>query len=172
MALSFFLAHLSHAGKGPSKEHADSVNVLKNIIVKSNTINSSAVGFAGAPSNSWYAFAFLATIATERELLAMTTDRSPVLRLYAYTALLHRKSGDTARVVKKLSSDHSTVHTLSGCIMNETRVSEAVNDVGIWYYPEALDNFRSSLKDKKYKHELFQSLKGGKAVQRFVSRGE
>lgn len=148
--------------------HADSVHALKNIIGNSNTITSSAVGFAGSPSNTWYAFAYLTSIATEKELLEMTKDKNPVLKLYAYTALMHKNYKHINRVKRQLLKDDTEVKTLSGCIMGNTTVAKAVEDTGNWYYEGAIDEFEKAIrKDKKYKKELYASLINNKPVKRF-----
>jgi hypothetical protein len=152
--------------------HADSVNALKNIIGNSNTISSSAVGFAGSPSNTWYAFAYLTSIATEKELLEMTKDKNPVLKLYAYTALMHKNYKHINRVKKQLAKDDTEVKTLSGCIMGNTTVAKAAEDPGTWYYAGAIDEFEKAIKkDKKYKKELYTSLINNKPVKRFPYEG-
>lgn len=158
--------------QGKKYTHADSVSLLKNIIANSNTITSSAVGFAGSPSNTWYAFAYLATIATNKELLAMTKDKSAVLRLYAYTALLHKNYKDIESVRNRFLKDTTEVKTLSGCIMDNTTVAKAVEDPGTWYYGGGVDEFEKAIqKDKKYRKELFTALVNGKPVKRFPYEG-
>ena len=148
--------------------HADSVNALKNIIGTSNTVTSSAVGFAGSPSNTWYAFAYLTGIATEKELLEMTKDKNPVLKLYAYTTLMHKNYKHIDRVKRQLMKDDTEVKTLSGCIMGNTTVAKAAEDPGHWYYAGAVDEFQKAIrKDKKYKKELYSSLISNKPVKRF-----
>lgn len=145
--------------------HADSVNALKNIIGNSNTITSSAVGLAGSPSNTWYAFAYLTSIATEKELLEMTKDKNPVLKLYTYTALMHKNSRHIDRVRRQLKKDTTQVKTLSGCIMGNTTVAKAMEDPGDWYYAGAIDEFQKAIrKDKKYKKELYSALINNKPV--------
>jgi hypothetical protein len=148
------------------RSHTDSVNALMNIIGNSNTITSSAVGFAGSPSNTWYAFAYLTSIATEKELLEMTKDKNPVLKLYAYTSLLHKNYKHIDKVKKQLSTDTTSVKTLSGCIMGNTTVAKAVEDPGTWYYSGSIDEFEKAIKkDKKYKKELYTALVNNKPVK-------
>jgi hypothetical protein len=159
---------LAADAQGKKYTHADSVNALKNIIGNSNTVSSSAVGFAGSPSNTWYAFAYLTTIATEKELLAMTEDKNPVLKLYAYTALVHKNYKRINRVKKQLSKDNTEVKTMSGCIIGTTTVAKAIEDTGEWYYAGSVEQFEKAIKkDKKYKKELYTALVNNTPVKRF-----
>lgn len=149
--------------------HKDSVRRLESVILKSNTITASAVGFAGAPAATWYSFAYLVKIATKDELLRMSYSKNPVLRLYAYTGLQYKNYDDMALLHKRLASDTATVHVFSGCLISTTTVSETVESgTGQWYSKEQLDRFMISLrKDKKYERELFSAIVNNKPIPRY-----
>jgi hypothetical protein len=148
--------------------HKDSVYILKQIILESNTVMGSSVGFAGSPSNTWYAFAWLINIATPQELLGMATHKNAVLRLYAYTGLLYRRYKPAATIIEKFSNDTTTVRTLSGCIMNNTTVAEALNNTGVWYDKTSVQELWKAIQtDARYRKEIFTALKDNKPVKRY-----
>jgi hypothetical protein len=170
MAVFILTVSFSSFGQeGKKNTHTDSVTILKNIIKESTTVSSSAVGFAGSPSRSWYSFAYLVSIATESELLAMTRDTNPALRLYAYTGLVHKKYKNIDQVTQRLSRDKAFVKTLSGCIMGTTSVDKALHNTGEWYYEPAVSDFIKILKaGNTYRSELFTALSLNKPIKRFV----
>jgi hypothetical protein len=169
MTVFILTISFSSFSQGEKRTHADSVSILKNIIKESATVSSSAVGFAGSPSRSWYGFAYLVSISIESELLAMTWDENPALRLYAYTGLVHKRYKNIDKVTQRLSRDKASVKTLSGCIMGTTTVNKALDNTGQWYHEEGITSFIDTLKkDKAYEGELFTALTLNKPIRRYV----
>ena len=148
--------------------HKDSVNMLKRIIVESSAITGSSIGFAGSPSNTWYAFSWLINIATASELVEMTTHKNPVLRVYAYTGLLYRRYKPVAKVIQRMTEDTATVRTFSGCIMGTTTVGDAINNTGIWYSREGIQEVWKNIQaNGSYRKELFNALRDRVPIKRF-----
>jgi hypothetical protein len=151
--------------------HADSVKALKKIITASNTLASAGVGFAGTPSPSWYSFAYLVSIANTNELLDMSRDDNPALRLYAFTGLLYKNYKHIDEVKKRMNADTAIVSVLSGCIMSLTTVAKAASTVE-WYSPKGIEGFIQAVKtDKVYGNELFRSLVNNRSIKRFATKG-
>lgn len=155
---AFIISFSAQAGNKPSS-HLDSVNALKKVINESNTVHGMYGGFAATPTRAWASFAYLVNVARESELLSMTKGNNPALRLYAYTALVHRKYKNIDRVKHRLLMDKSEVSTLSGCIMSATTVAEAIDKTGLWYHEEGMNDFLKAIKkDKKYRNQVYAAL--------------
>jgi hypothetical protein len=167
VALGLILTMAVEAKPVIPRTHKDSVNVLKQIIMESNAVTGSALGFAGSPSNTWYAFAWLINIATSKELIEMTASKSAVLRVYAYTGLLYRHYKPAPSVIQRLSEDTTEVKTFSGCIMGNTTVAAAIVDNSMWYTREGIQNVWKKIQtEKKYKKDLFKALNERKPIAR------
>jgi hypothetical protein len=148
------------------QSHADSLNTLKKIINRSTTVSAAGVGFAGAPAPAWYSFAYLVSIADTNELLAMTDDGNPALRLYAYTGLIHKKYNKIEDVKNKLLRDTAIVSIFSGCIIDRSTVAEALSGTAQWYYEPGLTNVIQAIRaNKSFRNELFTSLAVGKQIK-------
>ncbi len=168
-SVAFAIAVMFSTAAYTQQTHKDSVRLLENVILRSNTITASAIGFAGAPAAAWYSFAYLVKIATKDELLAMSYSKNPALRLYAYTALQYKNYDDISILHKRLASDTAAVHIFSGCLISITTVKDAVESgTDQWYSKEQLDRFMASLqKDKKYRKELFSAIVNNKSIPRY-----
>jgi hypothetical protein len=153
------------------RTHKDSVNVLKQIIMESDAVTGSSVGFAGSISNTWYAFAWLVNIATAKELIEMTESKSAVLRVYAYSGLLYRRYKPAPYVIKRLSEDTTAVKTFSGCIMGTTTVADAIVNNSIWYNREGMQEaWKNIQSDKRYRKEVFNALVNHKPIKRYMGK--
>jgi hypothetical protein len=153
------------------RTHKDSVNVLKQIIMKSDAVTGSAVGFAGSPSNTWYAFAWLINIATAKELIEMTESKSAVLRVYAHAGLLYRRYKPAPYITQRLSEDTTAVKTFSGCIMGSTTVADAIVNNSMWYNREGMqETWKDIQSDKGYRKEVFTALVNHKPVKRYTGK--
>lgn len=159
VAIAFLFSIQANAIGVKKLSHKDSVNALTKVLQQSNVLSSSHVGFAGTPSDTWTAFVYLVKIATKEELLVLTNDKNAVVRLYAYTGLQHKQYDKMKDITGRFSKDTNKVRSLSGCLMSEGTVAESIQDTGVWYYKEGLDNmFKKIDSDKKYARTLYNNL--------------
>lgn len=97
-------------------------------------VESSHVGFAGAPSASYAAWEAVRKAALEAELLALTEHTSPVVRGYAIQYATRSMLVDEAYRgwLGKALRDTAKVGTMSGCEMAETTIADLALDELCW----------------------------------------
>jgi hypothetical protein len=95
-------------------------------IAKANVVMGSAVGIAGSRPEQWDRYVALRSMATDKELLALTSDTNTVVRCYAFQALVERNTIDLFPVVLRHLSDTAAVHTLYGCLGGSQKVGDFI----------------------------------------------
>lgn len=108
------------------KTRQDSINVLLTAIRKYNIFEPSWRGIAGTPSQQYYTFRFLEKLSTDAELLALTNDSIPCLRVYGYIALSARHYKQLGVIRNALLSDTSALSETRGCVTSATTVSALI----------------------------------------------
>jgi hypothetical protein len=93
-------------------------------IAKDNVLMGSAVGIAGSRPEQWDRYVALRSMATDAELLALTSDTNTVVRCYAFQALVERNTIDLFPVALRHLSDTAAVHTLYGCLGGSQKVGD------------------------------------------------
>lgn len=163
--LTISFAGLSQSSKSLLTRH-DSIIALQQII-KNGRLSGSAVGFAGTPSRNWYSFVYLVSMAKPAELAAMTKSSNPALRVYAYAGLAYLKDKQAATAQQLLSADTAKVNTISGCIAEEMKVSDAISHLEMWQSPALLKDLIAKIRtDKKYSKNLFADLLANRPIKR------
>ena len=69
----------------------------------------------------------------------MSNDTSRYLRIYGYIGLLHRNYPNLKKIKKMFSKDSAVINTASGCFSDTMTISEAVNNLHLWYERQAYD---------------------------------
>ncbi len=100
---------------------------LVTILSESRAVKERAVGFAGSTPREYRAFEKLKTVGTEDELNGLLTHYSPVVRVYAYRALVSNDMSINASYQETVLNDTAAVDWFSGCILMETSVQRLVN---------------------------------------------
>lgn len=137
----------------------DSLENIRKLIKKHNTVSTVGIGYAGTPSKFWYAFAYMVYLSTEKELIEALEEKSPALKVYAYIGLVQNKYPDTTVFQNKLLQDNSELNSISGCILEETTVKECVLPYKKLYSPDLLHRIVAKLQsEEKYKNELYEDL--------------
>lgn len=95
-------------------------------IAKTNVLMGRAVGFAGSRPEQWDRYVALRSMATDEELLALTSDTNAVVRCYAFQALAEKNKYGLFIVVLRHLSDTAKVHTLYGCLGGSEKVGDFI----------------------------------------------
>ena len=103
------------------------VATLVDALAAERSVESSAVGAAGAPSGVYAKFAALAAKATPDELAALSQHESPVVRGYVGRHLATRGPVRPA-ILAVLGGDETEVDTLDGCIGGKRTVGAIVRE--------------------------------------------
>ncbi|RYZ25884.1 MAG: hypothetical protein EOO10_17070 [Chitinophagaceae bacterium] len=150
-----------------NKSRLDSLQKLKTVLRERNVVSSPLVGYAGGNSPYWHSFAFLTLLSNQAELLEMTHDKSPAVRLYGYIGLLHKKYVDTASVRKRLSSDTAQVVSFVSCVVDEITVAQGLEEIYNWYDEKRTAETIALIQtDQKYRTHLYRALIGWKPIKR------
>lgn len=169
--LTLFVSSLSNYSVN-AQNRVDSLQNIKELIRKDNTVSSEGVGLFFTPSKYWYAFVYILYLATNEELEQMTSDKSQALRIYAYTGLLYNKYSDLKSIKKRLSKDRETVETFFGCISGlEMDVANCIKKlVKDHFRKESIDYLLSSLNNnEKYRNQLFDDLLNDRKITRPIN---
>jgi hypothetical protein len=149
--------------------HSDTIQILRNIIEKGEMFGSIG-GYEIAPIRQWYSFVYLFSMSTNTELLQMTKDTSPYLRLYAYMGLYHNKYLQIEQLQNILSHDSSKVSALEGCVLYETTVGRGVLAIRNWYGEKPMNAVLKALQaDPIYKRYLFIALQKNKRIKHYLA---
>lgn len=159
---------LSAQKPGKLTKRKDSVGALKQVILDEHILSSQNVGFAGSPSQVWYASVLLLNLSTTGELLQLTKAGSPYLRVYGYWGLHYLKYIHLDGVKKRLLADTTAVETMSGCILGKTTVNQVIGQTDTWYASTAIDAVLKAINaDSSYRSTLFDALVHNKPVGRY-----
>jgi len=109
-----------------SYSESASLDSLINTLGRSNTVKEQYVGFAGLTPNEYVLFEKLKSTATEYELNNLMKHYSPVVRIYAYRALIDNNMEINAQSENFLYEDTTTVNWFSGCIYKTSTVQQVV----------------------------------------------
>jgi len=102
---------------------------IKNLIVvfdKANQIEDEYLYYGGIPSKTYPAFKLLKKKAKRKELIELTNHSNPIIRYYAFDALIEKriKSDILFNIVKAHLKDTVTVKTQFGCIGGKTTIGD------------------------------------------------
>jgi hypothetical protein len=157
LTITFLATSLS--GVSQSKTRFDSIAAIKTVLQKDNIIATRGVGYASMPSRHWYSFAYLLSVSTDEELLQLTYDSTPAVRLYSYIALTHSKYSEIKLVKDRLSNDTSELSTFEGCIFGTTTVSNGISTISNWYNEKSTTAIVTSIQnDPAYRRQLFSDI--------------
>lgn len=89
--------------------------ILINKIEEHDRVEDQFIGEGGEPSEQWLRFDSLRTLLTEEQLILLTENESPVVRCYAFDALMESNSKQTISILLKHANDTTSVYAQSGC---------------------------------------------------------
>lgn len=98
--------------------------VLASMLDSSETMNEKGVGFGGIYTWQYACYERLKQVASTRELIYLTKHRNPVIRVYAYKALIGVDSVEAKVARKRLLNDTATFDYFSGCMMTQEQVKD------------------------------------------------
>lgn len=150
-----------------NRARVDSLQKLKDVIGKYNVVSPHMVGNVGGPSPYWHSFVLLTYLSSPTELLNMTYDRSPAVRLYGYIGLVHKKYADTTVVKNRLLLDTAIVLSFLSCVIDEITVAQGAEDICIWYDEERTAKAVTFIQtNNRYRSQLYRALVSGKPIKR------
>ena len=94
------------------------------ILSESTTVKERQVGFSGATPKEFRAYEELQDIASEEELNGLLTHYSPIVRVYAYRALVTNEMEIDASYEESILRDTTEVDWFSGCILRPSKVQD------------------------------------------------
>lgn len=103
-----------------------SLDSLINTLGRSNTVKEQYVGFAGLTPNEYILYEKMKSTASEYELNNLMKHYSPVVRVYAYRALIDNEMEINASNENFLYEDTTSVNWFSGCIYKTSTVQQIV----------------------------------------------
>ncbi|MCH2224198.1 MAG: hypothetical protein MK066_05460 [Crocinitomicaceae bacterium] len=123
---SFYQPYLSLIN-GDQFNQTSPVDSLIKFLSETSTVKEQSVGFSGTTPKEYRAFEDLQALATEEELNNFLTHYSPVVRVYAYRALIANEMYIEAEYEETVFKDTTSVNWLSGCLLIESSVQELVS---------------------------------------------
>ncbi len=103
-----------------------SLDSLINHLGRSNIVKERYVGFAGITPNEYLLFQKLKESASQDELNDLMKHYSPVVRIYAYRALIANEMEVNMSYENMLYEDTTSVNWFSGCIFRASTVQQIV----------------------------------------------
>ncbi len=106
-----------------ASERAERVALQVQVLRAQPAFTDRAIGYAGLKSKAYVAFEALIEVAADSELEALLSDRSPIVRLYAFEGLLLR-GHDKKVLTARLRAPEEQVTTQGGCFRTVETVAE------------------------------------------------
>lgn len=78
-------------------------------------VEQAHVGFTGEPSEIYALYAALLRVAPDTLWRKLTFSKKPVMRYYAFKALMEKKDPGLPQVIARLEKDSAGVEVTSGC---------------------------------------------------------
>jgi len=97
--------------------------VLIDKMIAGGRVNESAVGFAGAYTETYACYERLQQLLSDKDWVALTGHASPIIRSYALKALQAGNETLFKEVRVSLLQDTATVQYFSGCMLNRVPVN-------------------------------------------------
>lgn len=112
------------SGLPEKKRSSKSIDEIVTEITKTNVLMGDAVGYGIERPEQWDRYEELRLRASDKELMALTSDTNGVVRCYAFQALANRKTADLFPVVRQHLADTALVKTLDGCLGGSQKVGD------------------------------------------------
>lgn len=168
----FFLAGiLISNSKVEAQSRMDTVFTIKKLIQEHSTVSSPGVGLVSSPSKYWYAFAYLAYLSTDEELVEMTNDNNTAIRIYAYLGLTYNNYLNIKSIKKRILKDKASVNTFFGCISGKDMdVASCIKNYNKYCNDESSTKKIFSLlkNSEEYRNQLYDELIIDKKISRPV----
>lgn len=84
-------------------------------IEESPRVEDAHIGISGSPSEIYAFYDSLLRIAPDTLWRKLTYSKKPVMRYYAFKALMEKKDPDLQKVITRLEKDKAPVEVVSGC---------------------------------------------------------
>ena len=115
-------------GEGRVFENMTQVDSLVIILAESEAVKERYVGFSGYTPTEYKTFEELMEVASEDELNNLLTHSSPIVRVYAYRALLANEMEINLDYETSLMQDSTEVDWFSGCVLIPSFVGEIASE--------------------------------------------
>ena len=165
-----FIAMACSMATAAQSSHADSMKILTTTLRHQQMLTSQYIGFAAAPNAGWISGAWIATIATRKELTDLLKDRNPVVRVWAYKALLARNGAVSKKIAGRLLNDKKSVEVMAGCVVQQHHIRELLQEASVSGVRGELAGFDELLADAIYRHTVFEALKTNATIPRKIVR--
>ena len=107
----------------------DSINVIVSEIAHSKVFEASGqVGIAGTPSQQNIRYNQLKKMASASELTELTNNKSAIVRLYSFIALLSKNVPIPAEMMTRMLNDKTIIVSIDGCIATEKSISSIIKE--------------------------------------------
>ena len=103
-----------------------SLDSIINVLARSSTLKERYVGFSGITPKEYLMFEKMKELGTQDELNTLMKHYSPVVRIYAYRALIANEMEVNVNIENVLYEDTTSINWFSGCIYKSTTVQELV----------------------------------------------
>lgn len=103
------------------------VDSLVRLLSESSTVKERHVGFAAVTPKEYQLFELLTLEGTQEELNGLLTHFSPVVRVYAYRALLANEMEISLDYETMMYKDTTSVQWFSGCFLMTSTVKDLVS---------------------------------------------
>ena len=107
----------------------DSLDIIVSSIAHAEVFEESAtIGFAGRPSQQAIRLTHLIQLASTSELSALTKNKSAIVRLYSFIALLAKNVPIPADMRTRMLNDKAVIVSINGCNAKEKTVSSIIKE--------------------------------------------
>ncbi|HMI77220.1 MAG TPA: hypothetical protein VK484_00420 [Ferruginibacter sp.] len=131
--------------------HLDSIELVKNLMRKDDSVTSYAIGISGKQSNQFQRFLYLINNLNTNDFVYLTKDSSACLRIYAYAGLSFYRYTNIDQVKEAFKKDTTLVSYMTGCLGGNVKTAAIISNLPKWYSMKSTRNF---LKEQN-KDQLF-----------------
>ena len=107
----------------------DSISSIVHEIAQSKVFEASAqVGIAGTPSQQNLRYIQLKQLASASELAELTKNKSAIVRLYSFKALLDKNETIPSEMMTRMLNDKTVITSINGCVASDKTFSSIIRE--------------------------------------------
>lgn len=108
----------------PAIAKEENIDSLISGMIKEDCVYESAIGFAGAYTETYAYFERLCELSSDKEMFELVKHSNANVRLYALKGLIAKESSYTSKAKLLLNTDEEMVCIFSGCSMMEQKMKD------------------------------------------------
>lgn len=131
------------------------LKTIVNELAAGEQIESELIGANAMPSAQHHLYEKLVAIADDETLLSLTFHTSPNVQYFAAKGLTDKNADLFLKALHQLEGDTSEITNQNGCIVNRTKLNEALTNLAYYKFIHKKKKITISAKEKSFIEERY-----------------